>query len=157
MNIRRAEERDIPDLTRLLLQVASVHHNGRPDLFREHARKYTDEELSILLRDENRPIFVCVGEEGAVDGYAFCVLKQTDGDHILTDMRSLYLDDLCVEETKRGRHIGRALYEHVLRFAKEQGCYNVTLNVWACNENAMRFYRALGMQPQKICMEQVLD
>lgn len=157
MKIRRAEENDIPGLNRLLLQVATVHHIGRPDLFRPASKKYTDAELSTLLRDENRPVFVCVGEEGTIDGYAFCVLKQTVGDNILTDMRSLYLDDLCVEETLRGRHIGRTLYEHVLQFAKEQGCHNVTLNVWTCNENAMCFYNSLGMQPQKICMEQILD
>ena len=157
MTVRRAEERDIPGLNRLLRQVADVHHNGRPDLFRADAKKYTDEELSALLRDENRPVFVCIGEEGSIDGYAFCVLKQTVGDNILTNMRSLYLDDLCVEEAKRRQHIGRMLYEHVLRFAKEQCCHNLTLNVWSCNENAMRFYHALGMQPQKICMEQILD
>lgn len=157
MKIRLAEERDIPVLNRLLRQVANVHHEGRPDLFRGDAKKYTDEELSALLKDENRPIFVYIGEEGTLDGYAFCVLKQTAGDNILTDLRTLYLDDLCVEETKRGQHIGRALYEHVLQFAKAQGCYNVTLNVWSCNPNAMGFYRALGMQPQKICMEQILD
>ena len=157
MKIRLAEERDIPGLNRLLRQVANVHHEGRPDLFRGEAKKYTDEELSALLKDENRPIFVYIGEEGTLDGYAFCVLKQTAGDNILTDLRTLYLDDLCVEETKRGQHIGRALYEQVLQFAKAQGCYNVTLNVWSCNPGAMGFYRALGMQPQKICMEQILD
>ena len=157
MKIRLAEERDISGLNRLLRQVANVHHEGRPDLFRGDSKKYTDEELSALLKDENRPIFVCIGEEGDLDGYAFCVLKQTSGDNILTDLRSLYLDDLCVEETKRGQHIGRALYEHVLQFAKAKGCYNVTLNVWSCNPGAMGFYRAMGMRPQKICMEQVLD
>lgn len=157
MRIRRAEEGDIPGLNRLLRQVANVHHNGRPDLFRANSKKYTDAELSALLRDENRPVFVFVEEEGTVDGYAFCVLKQTAGDNILTDMRTLYLDDLCVEETKRRQHIGHALYEHVLRFAKEQGCHNVTLNVWSCNPSAMLFYQSLGMQPQKICMEQILD
>lgn len=156
MRIRLAEERDIPGLNRLLRQVANVHHEGRPDLFRGNAKKYTDEELSALLRDADRPVFVYIGEEGHIDGYAFCILKQTVGDNILTDLRSLYLDDLCVEETKRGQHIGRKLYEHVLRFAKEQGCYHVTLNVWSCNPGAMRFYQALGMQPQKICMEQIL-
>lgn len=157
MKIRLAEERDIPGLNRLLRQVANVHHEGRPDLFRRDSKKYTDEELSALLRDENRPVFVYIGEEGTLDGYAFCVLKQTARDNILTDQRSLYLDDLCVEETKRGRHIGSALYRHVLQFAKERGCHNVTLNVWSCNPGAMEFYRAMGMQPQKICMEQILD
>lgn len=157
MRIRLAEERDIPGLNRLLRQVANVHHEGRPDLFRGDSKKYTDEELSVLLQDETRPVFVYIGEEGRIDGYAFCVLKQTAGDNILTDLRSLYLDDLCVEATRRGQHIGHALYEHVLQFAKEQGCYNVTLNVWSCNPSAMHFYQALGMQPQKIGMEQILE
>ena len=32
--VRRAEERDIPQLMELLLQVDMVHHNGRPDIFK---------------------------------------------------------------------------------------------------------------------------
>lgn len=38
MNIRKAEERDIPRLGDLLLQVCRVHHQGRPDLFRRAGR-----------------------------------------------------------------------------------------------------------------------
>jgi len=32
----------------------------------------------------------------------------------------------------------------------------VTLNVWCCNESAMKFYESLGMKPQKIGMEAIL-
>ena len=74
----------------------------------------------------------------------------------MTDVRTLYIDDLCVDENARGRHVGEALYRHVLGFAREQGCYNVTLNVWACNESAIRFYEAMGLKTQKIGMETVL-
>ena len=156
MKIRRAEERDIPAINRLLLQVLTVHHNGRPDLFKKNCRKYTDDELRGLLRDESRPILVAENEDGEMLGYAFCVFQQHQNDNILTDIKTLYIDDLCVDETRRGEHVGTALYEAVLDFARESGCYNVTLNVWSCNESAMRFYEKCGLKPQKIGMEKIL-
>ncbi len=156
MNIRRATKQDMEGLNRLLRQVLSVHHNGRPDLFRGEGKKYTDEQLAELLSDEKAPIFVAVDAKDWVLGYAFCRYQEHVNDNVLTDFRSLYIDDLCVEETVRGQHVGKALYEYVLAFAKEQGFYNVTLNVWTCNEAAMRFYERMGMKPQKIGMEVIL-
>ena len=156
MNIRRATERDIPGLNRLLEQVLMVHHVGRPDLFKSGVKKYTDEELNEILVDDSRPIFVGVDESEEVMGYAFCIFQQHIGSHILTDIKTLYIDDLCVDETLRGQHVGRQLYDYVVRFAKDSGCYNVTLNVWSCNESAIRFYEKCGLKPQKIGMEVIL-
>ena len=157
MTIRNARESDIPRLGELLCQVLGVHHTGRPDIFKAAARKYTDEELAHILRDENTPVFVAEDETKGVLGYAFCIFMQNKDHNILTDIKTLYIDDLCVDENVRGGGIGRALYEHVLAFAKEAGCYNITLNVWACNESAMRFYERLGLLPQKTYMETILD
>lgn len=157
MTIRNARESDIPRLGELLCQVLDVHHTGRPDIFKAAARKYTDEELAHILRDENTPVFVAEDETKGVLGYAFCILVQHKDNNILTDIKTLYIDDLCVDKHVRGGGIGRALYEHVLAFAKEAGCYNITLNVWACNESAMRFYERLGLLPQKTYMETILD
>ena len=156
MNIRRANNTDMDGLNKLLCQVLMVHHNGRPDLFKAGAKKYTDEELMTIIADDSRPIFVAVDEAEEVLGYAFCVFQQHMNNNILTDVKTLYIDDLCVDETKRGMHIGKQLYEYVVAFAKEQGCYNLTLNVWSCNESAMRFYEKCGLIPQKIGMEKVL-
>ena len=156
MEIRRAINQDMEDINRLLLQVCLVHHRGRPDLFKYGAKKYTDEQLRALIADDSRPIFVAVGEDGHVAGYAFCVFQQHTGDNILTDIRTLYIDDLCVDETRRGQRIGSQLYRYVLDFARESGCYNVTLNVWSCNEAAMKFYEACGLKPQKVGMEVIL-
>lgn len=156
MEIRRASEKDIPCLEELLLQVNLVHHKGRPDLFRV-GTKYTREELSALLLDEERPILVAVDEDDRVLGYCFGILQQKKNDNILTDVKTLYIDDLCVDETVRGRHVGRALYEAALALGKELGCYNLTLNVWCCNPSAMGFYEAMGLVPQKIGMEKILD
>ena len=156
MIIRRAKNTDIDGLNHLLLQVCLVHHNGRPDLFKYGAKKYTDDELCAIIRDDKTPIFVAVDEEDNMRGYAFCIFQQHVGHNILTDVKTLYIDDLCVDETCRGQHVGSALYRHVLDFAKEQKCYNVTLNVWSCNESAMRFYERCGLKPQKVGMEQIL-
>lgn len=156
MTIRRASTADLDGINRLLMQVLAVHHNGRPDLFKGGTKKYTDAELTRILDDDRTPVFAAVDEEGELLGYAFCELQQHVGHNILTDILTLYIDDLCVDERSRHRHVGTALYEHVLRYAKAVGCYNVTLNVWACNEDALRFYERKGLRPQKIGMEAIL-
>ena len=153
--IRRAKEKDIPKIGDLLRQVCLVHHNGRPDIFKV-GKKYSDEELLTLLTDESRPILVYTDERDKVLGYCFCIYQQHKENSVLTDIKTLYIDDLCVDETRRGEHIGKALYEAAVRLARESGCYNLTLNVWSCNASALRFYEAQGLVPQKICMEQVL-
>ena len=153
--IRFATEKDIPKIGDLLRQVCLVHHNGRPDIFNA-GRKYSDEDLRVLLSDPTRPILVAVDEADAVQGYCFCIYQQHKDDAVLTDVKTLYIDDLCVDETLRGQHVGRTLYEAALSLARENGCYNVTLNVWSCNPNALRFYERMGMVPQKIYMEKIL-
>ena len=155
MTIRRAQNKDIPEIHELLAQVDMVHHVGRPDIFKI-GNKYNDDELIELIKDDSRPIFVAVDENDKTLGYAFCIFKQFANDNVLTDIKTLYIDDLCVFENLRGQHIGRALYEYAKDFAKKSGCYNLTLNVWSCNESAQRFYESVGMKPQKVGMETIL-
>ena len=150
-----ATEKDIPKISDLLSQVCLVHHNGRPDIFKI-GRKYSEEELKVLLTDEARPILVAVDERDAVLGYCFCIYQRHGDNSVLTDIKTLYIDDLCVDENLRGKHIGKELYEAAVKLAKDTECYNVTLNVWSCNPSALRFYEAMGLVPQKICMELVL-
>ena len=155
MNIRFAEEKDIPAMIDLLKQVGRVHHEIRPDIFRAGAQKYDEAALAELLKDPVRPIFVA--EEEAVLGYCFCILEETGNHPVLEDERTLYIDDLCVDENCRRRHVGKLLYEHACRFAREQKCNTVTLNVWCGNDSAMAFYDKMGMKPRKIYMETRLE
>ncbi len=156
MLIRRAENIDIPKINDLLRQVCLVHHNGRPDLFKYGAQKYADEELIQIISDDEKPVFVAVDEENKVLGYAFCIFERHINDNILTDVKTLYIDDLCIDESFRGKHIGKQLYDYAASFAKENGCYNLTLNVWNCNESAMKFYEKCGLKPQKTHLETIL-
>ncbi len=156
--IRLSTARDADGINRLLYEVAAVHAAGRPDLFVAGEKKYTaDELLSIIDHDaDTRPIFVMVDENETVLGYAFCMIEDHADAHVLTHIKTLYVDDICVEAHCRGQHIGQALYEHCVQYARSIGCHNLTLNVWECNPGAKAFYEKMGMQVQKTGMEVVL-
>lgn len=153
--IRKAEEKDIPKISDLLSQVDIVHHNGRPDIFKI-GEKYSADEIKEIIKDTKRPILVAIDENDCVLGYCFCIYQQHIDNSVLTDIKTLYIDDLCVDAALRGKHIGRELYEAAVKLAKDNGCYNVTLNVWSCNQSALKFYESCGLKPQKIGMEHIL-
>ena len=155
MEIRLAEKRDIPGMIGLLKQVGGVHHDIRPDIFRSGAQKYNEKDLENLLKEEDKPIFVCEAE-GFVAGYCFCQIREYAGSTVLTDRKELYIDDLCVDENRRGQHIGSVLYDYAVAYAREIGCSFLTLNVWCGNRGAMKFYENAGLTPRNITMETAL-
>ena len=154
-NVLPAEVRHIPEILRLQLQVNMVHHNGRPDLFKGPTTKYDADELAALLADPAHRIFVCE-EDGAVLGYAIGELTETPDSRLLHGLTTLYIDDICVDETARGKKVGELLFGRMKQEAAACGCYNLTLNVWALNPGAYAFYEHCGLVPQKTTMEMVL-
>ena len=162
--VRRALSKDIDGILKLLEQVNLVHFRGRPDLFKM-ATKYSRRELEHIIEDNSTPVFVCVPPEDEelpegspkhpVLGHAFCI-RQKIGNAVLADIMTLYVDDICVDEDARGQAVGRRLFEHVEKYARDEGFYNITLNVWAFNEGAKAFYDSCGMQVQRYGMEKVL-
>ena len=154
--VRRAIEKDIPAIMELLKQVNLTHYNGRPDLF-NLTTKYTEDELREILNNNQTPVFVCVDEDERVLGHGFCILQRPENKNLLKDILTLYIDDICVDEEARGHHVGAAIYEHILAYARQCNCYNITLNVWSCNPGAMKFYEKLGLSPYKVGMEKLLN
>lgn len=152
--IRPATHNDITRLIELLHQVNGVHHDLRPDLFKPDTTKYNAQQLREMLTQPDSPIFVY--DNGRVLGYAFVQIEDVHDDLLLQDMRTLYIDDICVDSQARGRHIGRQLFEHVRDYARSVGCATITLNVWEGNDAAMVFYRSLNMGVRKTCMEMKL-
>lgn len=154
--IRLAENNDIDDVLRLLVQVNDVHAEGRPDLFVKGHTKYSATELKRIFADPFTPAFVDVDKEGHVLGYCFCVIHDNTQSLHLQRIKTLYIDDLCVDEHARGKGVGKRLYEYVVEYARQQGCHNLTLNVWECNRNALGFYRRMGLNTQKTYLETLL-
>ena len=139
MMIRKAEERDIPRIMELLGQVLQIHADIRPDIFIPGTTKY------IAANEAD----VCVG-------YAFCQLQEQPFSNNMVQFKSLFIDDLCVDQQARGQHIGESLFEYVKNEAKRMNCYEVTLNVWAGNASAEKFYEKMRMKAKERQMEYIL-
>lgn len=156
MTIRKAQEKDISRIIELLGQVLQIHAEIRPDIFIPDTTKYTEQELAALLKDEKKPIYVAVNEEDVCMGYAFCQMKEQPFSNNMVQFQSLFIDDLCVDRFARGQHIGEILFDYVKQEAKRMGCYEVTLNVWAGNTSAEKFYEKMGMKTKERQLEYIL-
>lgn len=156
ITVRTATVRDITRIINLLEQTAQIHNSIRPDIFKSNTKKYSENDLLDLLEDKKVIIFIAADENDLALGYIFCVINEYKNHVLIQDKKTLYIDDLCVDEAKRGLNIGKTLYSHVCKYAKEIGCYNITLNVWAGNEKAIHFYEKLGLKEQKRILEMIL-
>ena len=157
MFVRRAVTKDIPEIARLLYQVNNVHADIRPDLFIHGKRKYSDEEIEAIIKSDETPVFVCYEDVNSdvLLGYCFSAFEKKHG-HSLQPVKTLYLDDICVDEAARGKHVGTEIFIHVKDFAEKNGCYDLTLNVWEGNDAAKSFYEKMGFKVLKYGMEFVL-
>ena len=154
--IRRAEEKDINKILDLLSQVLELHAKIRPDIFIPGTTKYTVDELKAMIADDSNPIYVATDDNEEVTGYAFCKIQEQPFSNNMVQFKSMFIDDLCVDESCRGQHIGEKLFDFVKEEAKKLGCYEVTLNVWSGNESAEHFYEKMGMKTKERMMEYIL-
>lgn len=154
--IRKAQITDIPRMITLLNQVLEIHAKIRSDIFVSGKTKYTVEQLEDILKDETRPVYIFADDNGECMGYCFCQIKDIPKAEFMAPIKILFIDDLCVDESKRGEHIGRKLFDYVKEEAKKLGCYEVTLNVWEGNDSAIAFYNSLGMKVKEYQMELIL-
>ena len=156
MNIRRAQIKDIPAIIKLLSEVLELHAAIRPDIFKPGTTKYTNDELAKLIKDDQKPIYVAVNDEDEVLGYVFTQLQEQPFSTNMVQFKSLFIDDLCVDSAARSQGVGRALLDFVKEEGKRLGCYEITLNVWAGNDSALRFYEKNGLKTKETTMEYIL-
>lgn len=154
--LRPAELKDIKGIRNLLLQVLAVHNAGRPDIFKPVGYKYTEEQLAEIINDSGKPVFVYTDENDKVLGHCFCIINEIMESEAVPHYKSLYIDDLCVDEAHRKQHIGKQLYDYVKRYAQENGIYNITLHAWECNPSAVEFYKNLGLTVQQYTFEEII-
>lgn len=150
MEIRKARKDDLNGIEKLLVQVNNLHVELRPDIFVPNAVKYDEEKFDALISSDKTPVFVAVDDEGKVIGHLFCSIRDYKQVAVYKDFKTLFIDDLCVDETTRGQGVGKALYEFAIGYAREKGCYDVTLNVWEGNKSARAFYEKWECSRKKL-------
>ena len=109
-----------------------------------------------MVKNKEKPIYVAVNEADVCVGYAFCQLQKKPFSNNMVQFKTLFIDDLCVDQQARGQHIGESLFEHVKEEARKMNCYEVTLNVWSGNTSAEKFYEKMGMKTKERQMEYIL-
>ena len=156
IKIRKAETKDAPKIAEMLIGIGALHHNGRPDIYKDNLQKYDERDIIEILKDENMPVYVAADEKDNVAAYAFCQIKEVSDSKALVGRKFMYIDDFCVDEKYRKMHIGQALMQAVTEEAKKIGIPSIELNVWEFNESAIKFYEKCGFTTQKREMEIVL-
>ena len=131
--IRKGEKQDMPAVLELIKELAAFEKE--PD-----AVVTTVETLEEEGFGENPLFHVFVAEAGGkIEGMALVYYRFSTWKG-----RTLHLEDLIVRENKRGTGMGNALYQKVIKFAKEQGLKRVEWVVLDWNKHAIDFYERSG-------------
>ena len=153
--IRKANINDLNSIKNLLEEILYVHHKLRPDIFKEKGQKFSDDELLSFLKDDNNLIFV-YEIDGKVVGHLFLDIKIYNETGATHPYKTLFIEDLSIDEDYRRQGIGKSLMNFAFDYAKTIGAGNVKLHVWEGNTSAIKFYESLGMKPQKHVFEYLL-
>ncbi|MBO4423801.1 MAG: GNAT family N-acetyltransferase [Clostridia bacterium] len=155
MKIAPAEKEQAEQIVELLRYICEIHGKGRPDIFVPGASKYGAEDVLKLIEDEKTRLITAT-QDGEVLGYLIAKLQDAPSGPHLRRIRTFYIDDLCVKPDRRGTGVGAALFSEAKRIAEELGCDRIDLNVWAFNEDAIKFYRKMGLTVSRMHMEMKL-
>ena len=153
MSIREAETKDIPRILELLHQVNDIHADGKPDLFIHGRTKYGEKDLADIIKNADTPVIVYADSDDSVIGYAFCIICDHPSTSNTKPWKECYIDDICFDESSRGKGYAKELFDAVTSLARKRGCDKATLHVWECNPRAKRFYEKCGMHTYFSAME----
>jgi ribosomal protein S18 acetylase RimI-like enzyme len=155
--IRNAQQSDNAKIRPLQEQIARLHFEGRPDIHKNEAPHYSDEDFAEILANPDHFVFIAENAGGEVVGYAFARVVKYRSHPVCRDFDSFHIDAFCVLERYRRQGIGRALFDRCRQKAVALKCRNVLLNVWSFNRGAIAFYEKCGMSPWAMRMELRLE
>ncbi|MDO4647156.1 MAG: GNAT family N-acetyltransferase [Eubacteriales bacterium] len=155
--VRRAGKKDLSAILALRRELAQLHHEKRPDLFRTPKKMRFFFRMKKLLLEETPPVIVAANRENKVLGYLWYSVYVYRNHDTMRDIKGIHIEDICVTKECRRSHIGEKLYQWVKEYGQEQHCEIMTLDVWAANREAVLFYEACGFTPQILRMEQKIE
>jgi GNAT superfamily N-acetyltransferase len=137
VTIRHCRPYDAETLVNLIRELAvfeklEAHAKATPDLIRRHLFGPRPFAEALLAEDDGEAVGF------ALFFHTFSTFRGQPG---------LYLEDLFVRDSERGRGVGKALLATVARIAVERDCGRLEWAVLDWNAPAIGFYRSLGSSP----------
>ena len=148
--IRKAKLNDFQGVHKLIMQVHKLHVSKRNDIYRD-VDPMNFEEFKTELSNSNN-IYLIAELENKIVGICFSQMKEILNNKIMKNRKILHIEDICVDEGYQKKGIGKKLYNQIVELAKEKNIDNIELMVWGFNENAIKFYKNLGMNIKNLIM-----
>jgi GNAT superfamily N-acetyltransferase len=136
IDIRAAEPADVPVIRSLIAELAEFEHLT-------HLMTCTEADLERWLFGP-RPAAeaLVVSPQRVARPVGFALYFQNFSTFL--GKPGLWLEDLYIQESQRGKGYGKALLLHLAKIAVERGCGRFEWAVLDWNINAQRFYESLG-------------
>ena len=150
--IRKAKISDFQGIHKLIMQVHILHVNERNDIYKDVDPMNFDEFKTELSNSNNLYLIAELNNE--IVGICFSQIKEILNNKIMKDRKILHIENICVDKDHQRNGIGKELYEQIVKLAKEKNIDNIELMVWGFNENAIKFYKNLGMTIKNLKFEQ---
>lgn len=130
MIVRTGKKKDLPAVLKLIKELAAFE-------------KAADEVENTVERMEadgfgENPVygfFVAENEAGAITGISIYYYRYSTWKG-----KRLYLEDIVVTESERGKGIGKRLFDRTIQKSLDEGCTGMTWQVLDWNERAINFY-----------------
>ena len=149
--IRKAKISDFQGIHNLIMQVHKLHVNERNDIYKD-VDPMNFEEFRTELSNSNN-IYLIAELENEIVGICFSQIKEISNNKIMKNRKILHIENICVDENHQKKGIGKKLYKQIVQLAKEKNIDNIELMVWGFNENAIKFYKNLGMSIKNLKFE----
>lgn len=158
ITVRLYEEKDFERAFILSASVRRLHQEKRPDIYRgDEALK--DMDWAACFRQsvcEDNTVALVAELDGAVVGFCQLKWKESSRQPALQERSVMAMEEICVEESCRGKGVGTALCREAAAQAEKAGADALELMVWGFNSQAETFYRRLGMKIKYTAMEMPL-
>ena len=149
--IRKAGIDDFEQIHRIVMQVHNLHLKNRRDIYKD-VNPLTIDEFKEDITSDNKLYLVAESNENVV-GICFSTIKIITDNRILNDKKIVYSENICVDVNERKKGIGKMLYNETIKIAKNIKANSIELMVWKFNEEAINFYKNLGMEIKNIRFE----
>lgn len=133
------------------MQVHKLHVNERNDIYKDVDPMDLEEFRTELSNSNN--IYLIAELENEIVGICFSQIKEISNNKIMKNRKILHIENICVDENHQKKGIGKKLYKQIVQLSKEKNIDNIELMVWGFNENAIKFYKNLGMNIKNLKFE----